>query len=126
LTKIASAVFKKAILSNTFHTRNIYGFYSSFESVISTVNCINTINDCHDLKVCSFKIIVDGIADAVIEKALNVGSTSFEIQQLNTELYLASSFTNRFELSFHDFPFFKRNSFNNKFIELRARKFHKF
>lgn len=88
LTKIAAAVFKKAVLSSCFTTlAGAYEIYSVIDDIVAAADCVDSANDCADLGVCALHVASGPLSEAVASRLLDVGDHTFTVEKTHSGIY---------------------------------------
>ncbi len=105
LVKIASFVFKKAILAPLFKAvSTAYEIYSVFNTLYDFRDCIQTTNDCRELCIYGLKLISDPLTDAILNSLVNIGSHKYQVEKTSSGIYIASSLVPIFKVSDKTIP----------------------
>lgn len=105
LVKIASAVFKKALIWGGLKSAAIaYEIYSVVDAVSDVSNCVDTVNDCSALDVSDVHVVSNYLSQTAIDRLLNIGSHSFTVEKTASGIYLASKIVPTFRVNRGSLP----------------------
>jgi hypothetical protein len=99
LTKIATAVFTKAILPQGLAVlAGAYEIYSLVEDIAGMANCVDSANDCAELGVCALHVASGPLSDVVASRLLEVGCHTFTVDKTRSGIYIASTLVRPFRI----------------------------
>ena len=100
LTKIAAAIFKKALIGSVLKTlASAYSIYSAVDTIVDVADCLDSANDCSDLGVCGLHVVSPVLTEVAMDRLLEVGSHSFTVEKTSSGIYVASQVTPSFKVS---------------------------
>lgn len=103
--KIASAVFKKALLSSAPKSlASTYEINSVFDRLKDILDCLESINDCNDLGVCALRVFSDPLSEAAVDSLLELKSQTFTVEKTSSGIYIASQIIPSFSVAPSRFP----------------------
>src|SRR4051812_8992607 len=99
LSKVAFSIIKCAA-SKTIIAPAIKGFevYSTIHSAYDAYNHLDSLNDSRKLMVKGVQVASDQLTDYAINKLLDIGSHTFNVEQTASGLYIVSKVAPRFKI----------------------------